>query len=72
MDEWIIKASTKLYNHTTSLKENGHIDWSQKIDYEIGDIIYVCFVGDQVGIKFKTEESKVKIPFEQITNVENS
>ncbi len=61
MKEWIIKAHTKVYNHLQSLRENGFIDWTQRVDYEIGDIVYICFVGELNGIKVKTKVTKSKM-----------
>lgn len=68
MREWIIKASTKVYDHIQSFKDNGYIDWSQKVEYQVGDIVYICFVGDITGLKIKTKVTKINIPKEDAFN----
>lgn len=41
--EWFVPADPKSYDHKGAFKRNGFIDWSQSVNYNVGDIVYICY-----------------------------
>ena len=66
--EWLISANSKTYNHKEAFKAYGYIDWKQKVNYEIGDIVFIYCSKPQQKIMYKTIVELINTSFEHITN----
>lgn len=59
---WIISANGKKYDHAAAFQKWGQIDWKQRVNYQIGDTVYIYCTSPLSRIMFKTvviEEGKV-------------
>lgn len=64
----MISANGKIYNHESAFEEFGYIDWKQKANYEIGDIIYIYCTRPYKRVMFKTKVDRVRMSFDVITD----
>ena len=64
---WLISANSKMYDHYSSFKDNGVIDWKMNnTTYEIGDIVYIYSTRPQKRILYKCKILKINTPYERI------
>ncbi len=66
--EWLISANNKMYDHAGAFNEFGYIDWRQKANYKVGDIVYIYATKPYMKIMFKTVVEKIDMVFEEITD----
>lgn len=60
-NSWIISANSKYYDHKSSFKKNGFIDWKQRANYNINDIVYVYSSKPDQKIIFKCIVEKINM-----------
>lgn len=65
---WMIAANSKLYRHADSFAERGYIDWRQKANYSVGDIVFIYCTKPYMQVRFKSIVDKINMSFEQITD----
>jgi len=53
MTNWIISADPMKYNFDKSFKDHSFIDWGQRFDFQIGDIIFIYTSGRDGMIQHK-------------------
>jgi 5-methylcytosine-specific restriction protein A len=59
---WLISAKSSVYDHEKSFADFGYIDWKQgRINYAIGDIVYIYAVKPIKEIKYKCIVQKVNL-----------
>ena len=59
--EWILSASRKVYDHDKAFRELPYIDWVQRRNFEIGDIVYIYSSKPEHKIDFMAEVIKTDI-----------
>ena len=52
--EWIIPANPKYYDHNGSFDKFGFIDWTQNVNFNVGDIVYVYTGAPKSSITVQT------------------
>lgn len=57
--EWLIAGNPKDYNIINAFKNLKHIDWRQKANVTVGDIVYIYFSGTEKAIRIKSRAVKV-------------
>lgn len=62
--KWIISANGNLYDHASAFQKWGFIDWSQKANFQNGDIIYIYCTKPYSKIMYKTQVIETNIDFE--------
>lgn len=67
---WIAPANSKLYNHAGAFSEFGFIDWLQKANYSVGDIVYLYCAKPYQKVMYKTLIEKVNLLYSQIQDDE--
>ncbi len=65
ISEWIIPANPKLYDHFGSFEKNGFIDWSQNVNFNVGDIVYMYSSQPESRITAKLAVEKIDLTFEE-------
>lgn len=68
---WLIPANTKFYDIDGALKEYGYVDWTQKSNYKVGDIVYIYKTFPTQKIQYKTIVRKKDLTFEESVNDES-
>ena len=66
MQNWIITANGDIYDHKTAFARWGYIDWQTRVNYEVGDIVYIYVKPERV-IRYKTIVEKINISFDSAT-----
>ncbi|TKJ83655.1 HNH endonuclease [Paenibacillus sp. CFBP13512] len=66
--KWLIPANAKIYNHVDAFDNFGYIDWRQKVNYKIGDIIYIYATIPYQKVMFKTVVEKTNMKSNEITD----
>lgn len=66
--QWLIPSNPKFYDSSRKLHDNGYIQWSQKINVHVGDIIYIYESAVNKFVRFKCVVTRVDIPREQVEN----
>ena len=66
--EWIIPANPKYYDHEGAFNKFGFIDWSQKVNYSVGDIVYVYSGLPESRITAKTIVEKINMSVDEIVD----
>jgi 5-methylcytosine-specific restriction protein A len=62
---WMISANGKMYDHASSFATNGFIDWRQRANYNIGDIVYIYCTRPFMRAMYKCEVVKHSMPFSE-------
>lgn len=65
MTHWIIPADIKLYDLEGSFSKNGFVDWREKVDYAVGDIVYIYISQPISGVRYKTRVEKINLSIEE-------
>jgi len=68
VNEWIIPANPKSYEHRKSFEKNGFIDWSQSRNLGIGDIVYIYLGQPEQRIFAVTKVEKINLDESEIVN----
>ena len=42
---WMISANGKMYDHASSFAAFGFIDWRQRANYSVGDVVFIYCPG---------------------------
>ena len=53
MTNWLIAGNPKMYDVVKAFHDLGAIDWSQKVNAEVGDVVYIYVSGEVKSIRFK-------------------
>lgn len=64
--EWMISANSKMYDHISAFDEFSCIDWRQKANYQVGDIVYIYATKPSQRVMFKTEVEQVNMGSNEI------
>lgn len=51
---WMISANGKIYDHATAFQRWGFIDWAQRANYKVGDIVYIYCTRPIKKVMYKT------------------
>ena len=65
MQNWLIPANEKEYCHQYYFDKDGFIDWEQKFNYEVDDIVYIYSKDPIKRVKWKTVVEKINIPISE-------
>lgn len=65
-ESWIISANPEVYNHKLCFLDNGYIEWGQKINCKINDIIYIYVTKPSGRIKYKTRVIEKDIDYKDL------
>ena len=64
---WLISANSEVYDHATSFKDHGFIDWRQgAVKYQVSDIVYIYVTKPTGKIKYKCLVTKVNLSSSEI------
>lgn len=66
--EWLLPANGKKYNHIKAFRDKGFIDWRQRNNFSINDIVYIYATKPIGKIMFRTIVTKIDMNFEDIEN----
>ena len=69
-NEWIIPANHSDYNHVGAFNKNGFIDWSQYVNYDVGDIVYIYLSEPEKRIFAVSEVEKINLSLNEKENDE--
>lgn len=69
MENWIMSANPKYFNHKQAFEKHGYIDWKQTRKYVEGDIVYIYATKPISKIAYKTIVEKANMTAEQITDM---
>ena len=73
MQNWLISADEKKYDHECIFDKYGFIDWEQhNYKYDIGDIVYIYSKLPIARIKYKTKVVKVNMSWDECPYREES
>lgn len=61
MKHWILPANPKTYRHINAFERWGYIDWAQKNNFEVGDIVYIYNARPSCKIICKTIVEQIDI-----------
>ena len=61
INEWIIPANPKFYDHAGAFEKNGFIDWTQNVNFNIGDIVYIYSTMPEERIAYKAIVEKINL-----------
>ncbi|MFW5670355.1 MAG: MmcQ protein, partial [Acetivibrio ethanolgignens] len=65
MTEWIISGNPKRYDVINAFRNLRTIDWTQSVNMEVGDIVYIYVSGDVKAICFRCRVNAVDL--EEVT-----
>ncbi|WP_226092577.1 HNH endonuclease [Dickeya oryzae] len=66
---WLISANSEVYDHTSSFKDYGSIDWRQgRTKYKVLDIVYIYVTKPTGKIQYKCRVTKVNLSSDEIRN----
>lgn len=68
MQNWMISANGKIYDHAAAFAEWGYIDWRQRANFNIGDQVYIYCTRPYKKVMYKTSVVKESMPFNQCTD----
>ncbi len=54
MGKWMIAANGKKYDHAAAFQKWGFIDWRQRANYEVGDLVYIYCTRPYKRVMYKT------------------
>lgn len=64
---WIISASSRMYDYSSSFEHYGSIDWRQgNTNFEVGDIVYIYCTLPLKMIQYKCIIDRIDLEFSQI------
>ena len=55
MGNWMIAANGKIYDHAAAFQKWGFIDWRQRANYEVGDVVYIYCTRPYKRVMYKTK-----------------
>ena len=67
--EWIISGNPEQYNVVDAFHNLHRVDWAQKANMTVGDIVYIYISGNVKAIKFKCRVNKANL--DRILMIEN-
>ena len=59
--EWIISGNPEQYNVVDAFHNLHRVDWAQKANMTVGDIVYIYISGNVKAIKFKCRVNKANL-----------
>ena len=68
MQNWIISANPKMYDHTSAFAKWGYIDWRQDAKFMPGDIVYIYRGLPYQKVMYKTRVVKESMTFSECTD----
>jgi 5-methylcytosine-specific restriction protein A len=66
--KWMISANGKMYNHAMAFQKWGFIDWRQKANYNVGDIVYIYCTRPYKKVMYKTVVEKTNLTVSEIVD----
>lgn len=67
---WIVPSNPKYYDANLAFSENKMIDWRQRVNYSVDDIVFIYLAKPMSKIMYKCEVKKVDIAYEDKINDE--
>lgn len=68
MQKWLISANARIYDHASAFVKYGYIDWRQRVNYNVGDEVYIYCTRPYQKIMYKTMVIEKDMSFSQITD----
>ena len=68
MQNWMISANGKIYDHASAFASWGFIDWRQRANYSVGDTVYIYCTRPFMRVMYKTVVEMVNLGFDSIIN----
>lgn len=70
MKHWIVPSNNNSFRLDEFLNEYGYVDWKQRNNYEVEDIVFIYSTHPERKIKFIMEVEKINMTFEESTSDE--
>lgn len=67
MRHWIIPSNNNKFRLSDFLLEYGYVDWKQRNNFQIGDVVYIYSTMPESKIRFMMEVIKTDMTFEEST-----
>ena len=67
MKHWIIPSNNNKFRLSDFLVEYGYVDWKQRNNFQIGDIVYIYATKPESKIRFMMEVTRTDMTFEEST-----
>lgn len=67
MKHWIIPSNNNIFRLSDFLVEYGYVDWKQRNNFQIGDIVYIYSTKPESKIRFMMEVTRTDMTFEEST-----
>ena len=67
---WIISANSNIYDHENAFKKWGFVDWRQKANYKLGDVVFIYCAAPIQKIVYKCKVTKINMNSSEIVNDE--
>ena len=68
MNKWMIAANGKMYNHAAAFAKWGYIDWRQRANYSVGDVVYIYCTRPYMRVMYKTLVEQANMSFSECTD----
>lgn len=65
---WMISANGKMYDHATAFQRWGFIDWRQRANYSVGDVVYIYCTKPFKRVMYKTVVEKESMSNQEIVD----
>ncbi len=65
---WMISANGKMYDHATAFQKWGFIDWRQRANYNVGDIVYIYCTRPFMKVMYKTVVEQASMTSREIVD----
>ena len=65
---WMISANGKIYDHATAFQHWGFIDWRQRANYSVGDIVYIYCTKPFMKVMYKAVVDVVSMTSKEIVD----
>lgn len=65
---WMISANGKMYDHATAFQRWGFIDWKQRVNYNIGDTVYIYCTRPFMKVMYKAIVEKESMIYNEIVD----
>ncbi|MBQ1187222.1 MAG: HNH endonuclease [Clostridia bacterium] len=65
---WMISANGKMYDHATAFQKWGFVDWRQRANYSVGDIVYIYCTKPFKRVMYKTVVEQESMTSQEIVD----
>ena len=68
MSKWMIAVNGNIYDHAAAFQKWRYIDWKQKANYKVGDIVYIYCTRPYRRVMYKTKVVNESMDSNEIAN----